>query len=204
MIDSLTRSQRQRGWDHVGRMVAKLGVSANQVTVLGTLAVLLHCLAYPFHGSALAFGLGLAALEETDNLDGAVARVTGTSSKWGAYLDASTDRYKDAAALLAVAWVHDLWLPAFIAAVGAVHTSYAKARAAMEAPVDNGSWPDLFERLERVVLLCGGLAVAGLATEGRLWGVDVVAATVWILAVGTQLTVLQRQHRAWTLLRDAD
>ena len=164
--------------------------------------MLVHCAAYPWHRSAVVFGIGLAILEEADNLDGAVARVTGTTSRLGAYLDATTDRYKDIAAIGVVGWVHDAPLAAFLAATGALLTSYHKARAGMEVTVDNAAWPDLFERFERVALLSLGMVVAGLAPDGRLLGVDVAVATLWVLAVGSHLTGLQRLGRGAAILRD--
>ena len=46
---------------------------------------------------------------------------------------------------------------------GSVITSYAKARTALEAQISNEGWPELFERLERIIYTCVMLVAAGLA-----------------------------------------
>ena len=62
--------------------------------------------------------------------------------------------------LAAIAWVHDAWPAALLVVSGSFLTSYNKARAAMEIAIDNADWPDLFERLERVIFIVALLAIA--------------------------------------------
>lgn len=195
MIDGHHKPVLDRFWDHLGRALAARGVSANAVTVAGTLGVIAAAAAYPAHRSPLVLAGTLLLFELSDFVDGAVARAGGSSSARGAYLDAVTDRYKEIATWLAVAWVHELWVASLLACTGGLVTSYNKARAAMERPLPNEGWPDLFERMERVGLLLGGLAFDGLFGGGL--GVWVAA---WVLAVGTHLTAVQRFWRGWGLL----
>ena len=115
------------------------------------------------------------------------------------YLDAIVDRYQELIVLVAIGWVTGLWVLALLAFSGAMITSYAKARAAIEIPVENAAWPDAFERLERIILLCALLILAGLT------GVE--QAMAWSLAIYAVLchaTALQRVLRAVRLLRRAD
>lgn len=200
MLDGHFKEHQDRFWDRLGRGLAKTGLSANQVTLLGVFAVLANCAAYPWHKSSLAFGLLLLGGELLDNLDGAVARVTGTSSRFGAYLDATTDRYKEAATLGVIGYVHDEWLLCFLCLAGALITSYNKARAGMEIPISNTDWPDLFERFERLALLITLLVLNSFVDPSHLAGRSLLGWGLGVLAALTWLSSLQRLWRARTLL----
>ncbi|MHC4829223.1 MAG: CDP-alcohol phosphatidyltransferase family protein [Planctomycetota bacterium] len=202
MLDGLFKARQDRFWDRAGRVLARWGLSPNQVTVLGCLASLVNSGAYALHQHTLVFGLLMILTELLDDLDGAVARVTNRTSKLGAYLDAATDRYKEVAALAAVAYVHDLWPLCFAAAIGSLITSYNKARAGMEIPVSNADWPDLFERLERVVILIAGLVLEGWFPKALLAGQSPIRVALIVIAVGSILTSLQRLRRASRLIKD--
>jgi phosphatidylglycerophosphate synthase len=202
VLDGHFKEKQDRFWDPVGRALARLGLSPNQVTLIAVLASLVNSAAYLGHRNALLFGLLMIVAELMDDLDGAVARVTDRETKLGAYLDAATDRYKEVAALAAVAWVNDLWPLCFAAAVGSLITSYNKARVGMEIPISNARWPDLFERLERVALLVAGLLIEGLFPDARLGGLSPLGVALVVLAAGAIFTSLQRLVRASKLLRD--
>ncbi len=162
MIDELYKDRMDTGWDRVGRWVARSGLTPNAVTWLGLLLCTANALAFCFHQNLWLFGLLVGLIELLDNVDGAVARVTGLSSRHGAFLDATTDRYKDSLILLAIAYVTGFWLPATLAITGSLITSYAAARASMLGAHgdSSGGLPDLFERLERTATLCLGLVAA--------------------------------------------
>ena len=191
MIDGLNRSWTGRLWEDIARPLARTGVTPNQVTLIGLALVLCNCAAFYAHGDTLVFGLGLIFSFAFDSLDGAVARLQGTSSKYGGYLDAVIDRYQEMIALAAIAWVHDLWPAAFLVLSGSFLTSYAKARVALEIPVGNFEWPDLIERFERVVILIA-ILVFGVVGPGLL-----------VLGALAHATALQRFWRARRRLLDA-
>lgn len=204
MIDGLYKSRLDRLWEAAARPLAR-HVTANQVTLLGLFLVLASCAAFALHERPMLFGLCLALSFAADSLDGAVARLRGETSHFGGYLDAVIDRYQEALVFLTLALTFSAWLPAFLAFWGAMMTSYAKARAAIEVPVDNNGWPDLFERQERIVFLCALLIFGpgGAALLGIGYG-EVMIAGLWGLAVITQATTLQRILRAGKLLTKAD
>jgi phosphatidylglycerophosphate synthase len=193
VLDALFVRQKRRFWDAVARVVARTGVSPNQVTWASTALLALHCAAFVVHQRALPFAVGVALLELCDELDGAVARVTGTASDDGAYLDAMTDRYKETFVLAAVAQVYGAWPWAFGALSGGLLTSYAKARAVAQLARE-ASWPDLFERFERVAFVCVLLVVAAIRPA-------VAAPGLALLALLTHLSAGQRFWRARRLLR---
>jgi archaetidylinositol phosphate synthase len=198
MIDGLYKTRIDPLWDKAARPLARL-MTANQVTVMGFVIVLALCAAYARWGSGLWFGLGLALAFCTDSLDGAVARIRNEASRFGGYLDAMTDRYQELAVLLTLAWVNDVWPQAFLGLAGSYLTSYAKARTAIEMPIDNAAWPDLFERQERVLYLC-----ALLILDASLSGYGLLAPGLWLFAALAHATALQRFFRARSLLRGQD
>ena len=199
MLDGKWKHVQDRFWDRLGVRVARLGVTADQVTLFGTFLMLLWCVAYLLHRQAWLFGAGIALIELCDDLDGAVARVTQSASAAGAYLDAVTDRYKEIAVYAALGFVHDAWPLAFLCITGALLTSYNKARAGMERAISNVAWPDLFERLERIVALCLGLCASAFVPE--LAGRSLVSLTMLGIAILTHITAVQRFFRARALLR---
>jgi len=133
-----------------------------------------------------AFALGgwlLVAGGFFDLVDGVVARHFEISTRFGAFLDASLDRIVDILVMLGllVFYVRE---PSSVGVglctvilVASVLTSYAKARAELVLDRMPGG---LLERGERVGLLAAG------AILGWVWPV------LWVLAVGTVVTVAQR------------
>ena len=208
MIDAIYKPHLDKMWDHLGRLVARAGISANAVTWIGLILGAANALWYVYHENGVLFGLTLALTELLDNLDGAVARVTGRSSHAGAFLDAWTDRYKEAIPLFAVAHVTGYWPVCFIVIAGSLIVSYSHARAAMEGPAAtparSGGLPDLFERFERVAALCIGLVFGALLPSDLIFGHDVLFVVLWVLAVMTHVTAVQRFARSWRALSDAD
>ena len=121
-----------------------------------------------------------------DILDGALARVGGKATPFGAFIDSTTDRVGEGAMLAAIALVFSRhgkdWavVVAVAAVVGSFLVSYTRARAeALGLKGDVG----LGSRAERVVLITAGLVFAPWG--GLPWAIVVLAATAW-------LTVVQR------------
>jgi len=106
--------------------------------------------------------------------------------------------------LAAIAAVADEWPLALAAFSGGMLTSYAMARAALETPVSNRNWPDLFERSERVVFICALLVVDGIAGGLAYAPGWVMPGGLAIYALLTHLTAAQRIARAVSILRAAD
>jgi CDP-diacylglycerol--glycerol-3-phosphate 3-phosphatidyltransferase len=118
-----------------------------------------------------------------DLLDGAVARESGRVSRYGAFLDSSVDRYAEIVVFLGilVRFGGDAWtqIAVLLAVAGSLMVSYTKARAEGLGQEVRGG---LLQRPERIVLL----ALGSLAGESGLRGV------LWILAVLTNVTSVQR------------
>ncbi len=196
MLDGLNKAAHDRFWEGMARHLARTGISPNQVTMLGFALVLANCALYLWHENHVVFALLLAIAFAFDALDGAVARLTGRASRLGGYLDAVFDRYQEIAVFLAIALVTGYWAPAMGALTGSLLISYNKARAAIEVPVDNVKWPDLMERLERIIFICLALLLDPLV---NIW-LEIEPSPLYylliLLALLTHATAVQRFFRA--------
>ena len=199
MIDGLMKTYIDPLWEAMAQPLVRAGLSPNQVTGIGCALIVLVSGGYILHQNALIFGLTLAVAFAFDALDGAVARQRGMQSKLGGYFDAMVDRYQEMIVLGAIAWVTGLWALAFLAFSGAILTSYAKARTAIEIPISNEAWPDFFERLERIIFTCVLLVLVGVFAAEWL-----MAAGLTIYAALCHFTALQRAARAARMLRAVD
>ncbi|WP_333652163.1 CDP-alcohol phosphatidyltransferase family protein [Dissulfurispira sp.] len=139
----------------------KISISPNILTILGFLITAAAAVSIPFN--PLTGGLLILLGGFFDMLDGIVARTNGKSTKFGALLDSTLDRYSDSFIFIAVAWyffdMDDLAGVIFTAGslVGALLISYVRARA---EGIGVECTTGLMERPERVVLLAFG-CIAG-------------------------------------------
>ena len=195
MLDGLFKAKIDLFWDRLGTLLAKLGLTPNVVTLGGLVLVLLSCLYFFITEDCLYFGVFLAFSFTTDALDGAVARITGKKTKYGAYLDAVVDRYQEILVYFVIGYVRGYWLGVFGAITGSLLVSYNKARTALEIPVSNDGWPDLLERTERIVLITAALLIDGLFP-----GKDFLGYAIILIAVLAHFTAIQRFLRARKLL----
>ena len=81
----------------VAHLLIKLGVSADAVTLVGTLGVAAGALVFFPQGKLLTGVLVISAFVFSDLIDGYMARLTGKSSPFGAFLDSTLDRIGDGA-----------------------------------------------------------------------------------------------------------
>ena len=199
MLDGHLQSFLDRLWRAISTPLVMLGVTPNQVTLAGLVLILANCAGYYWHRDPFWFGLGLACSFVFDALDGAVARRTGTSTKAGGYLDAVVDRYQEIAVFFTIAWVTGWWALCFLALSGSLLTSYNKARTAIEIRIDNNGWPDLMERLERIIVICAALIFERFVPVPLLPGTLYLGLAV--IALLSHLTALQRFFRALARIR---
>ena len=89
MLDTVTRPLINRPLNSAGRLLARRGVTANTVTIVGLLIGLLAAVAIATHHFIAAFAL-IVANRIADGVDGAVARA-GTPTDRGGYLDIVVD-----------------------------------------------------------------------------------------------------------------
>jgi CDP-diacylglycerol---glycerol-3-phosphate 3-phosphatidyltransferase len=185
-------------FDPVVTTLLRWGVSPDVVTLVGTLGVAAGALVFFPRGELLIGVLVITAFVFSDLIDGAMARRSGRTSAFGAFLDSTLDRIGDAAifAGLAMYYVGPGDSEAFAAlaiyclTMGSV-TSYARARAeslGMQAKVG------IAERADRLVAVLVITGVADLLNrvgvgEDALWLIPI---TLGVLAVASTVTVVQR------------
>ncbi len=203
LLDWVKRAVASFGFGFLG-WLSNANVTPNQITCMGLVLVLANCGFYLLTRDAFWLGIGLSLSFAFDSLDGVIARRQGTQSRFGAYLDATVDRYQEIAAYAAIGWVTQYWLPMFLILSGSLLTSYNKARAAMEINVGNKEWPDLLERAPRLWLLCGGLILDGAIPVPAVLGGSLLYLMLVLLAFLTNFTALQRFFRAQRLLTAPD
>ncbi|HEX2497998.1 MAG TPA: CDP-alcohol phosphatidyltransferase family protein, partial [Actinomycetes bacterium] len=148
------------------RGLARTGVSPDLITVIGTLGLVGGALIFYPQGRFFVGTLVITVFVFSDMVDGALARITGRASKWGAFLDSTLDRIGDAAIFAGLAWWFArggddavmLALCLYCLISGAV-VSYAKARAEGLGLTCNVG---LAERAERLLLVLVTTGLDGL------------------------------------------
>ena len=184
--------------DPPAKLLVKLKVSPDAVTITGTIGGSLSMLILIPQGQFIwAFVLGVF-FGMSDLLDGTMARMTGTSSPWGNFLDATLDRVTDGAVFAAlILWgasQGDFWIigGGLLALVFGQVVSYSKARAeAVGATANVG----LAERAERLI-------VVGIAVLLTGFGVPyVLPIALWLIGIAGVITVVQRMVEVRRQLR---
>ena len=168
-------------------------VTANTITVVGFLLNVLTAIVIASNHLSTG-GVLLLFSAAFDLLDGAIARVTNSQSRFGAFLDSVLDRYSESVILLGLLYVETRLrhvgtvILVYAVAVGSIMISYARARAeglGLDAKVG------IAPRPERVLILG-----AGLVFPGPITGKTTVVA-LWILAIITHVTAMQRLMHVW-------
>lgn len=171
----------------IARLVGRTGVSPNVVTMMGV--VLNLGVAWVLaQGYMRIGGLLLPLVSLFDALDGTLARLTGKRSRFGAFLDSTMDRFSEAIVYLGLLVFYTRLgagreiLLIYVTIVGSLMVSYARARAeglGLDCKVG------LLTRLERTVVLTVALIL------------DQVPTALWVLAILTNFTALQRMYHVW-------
>jgi len=172
--------------------LGRIPVTPNQITVVGVALTFVAAVLAAF-GQLRWAGVVLIFAGTFDILDGALARSSGQAYPYGAFLDSTLDRYSEGAMYIGLAayfasnggtlqrW---LLLATVAALAGSFLVSYVRARAqSLGFTCESG----LFARPERVVVTVVGLIFGGVV----LYGV------VFLLAILTNLTALQRIREVW-------
>jgi len=170
------------------RGLLKAGITPNVISALGGLgsaasAILLFGTGHFFAGTIVTTLFVLF-----DLLDGTMARISNSSSRWGALLDSTLDRVSDAAILGSVTyWLsksNDRLVPVVLAVLilGSL-ISYIKARAEGLDIECNGG---IAERTERLIIILVATGLHGLGLN------FVLAIGFWALLALSFITVVQR------------
>jgi len=188
LLSNWIRQRAQAFLNVLARGLNKLGLTPNALTLIGLAGM---CLI----GGVLAtgqFALGgllIIASGILDALDGTLARMTNRVTKFGAFLDSTTDRFAEGALYFGILfWYTQLNQPTiiyliYLTLLGSLMVSYARARAEGIGVECKEGW---FTRFERIALLVIGLLLTAFFGDAPLFIV------LGILAVFTNVTAVQR------------
>ncbi len=189
MFSEAARKYSRIFLEPAARFISRTGISPNVVTVTGFLLMIgvAVVLAWGnlFWGGILIIGVALF-----DAIDGTLARMMGRTSRFGAFLDSTLDRFSEAVIYLGI-FIYlseqNLRLELILiyaTVVGSLMVSYARARAeGIGVPLKDG----LFTRFERVFLLVVGLILNQLTL------------VLWLLAIFSNLTAVHRMYLVWRI-----
>ena len=192
MFSRLLQKSVRAGAQRFASAAQLVRVSPNVLTLVGLLitagAAVLIAL-----GLLMPAGLVMLLAGSFDILDGAVARASGKTHRYGAFLDSTADRYGEGIVYLGLLYFflmrnhQDLQVFLIAAALlGSLLVSYVRARAQSLGFTCDVGW---FARPERVVITAAGLLV------------NQMTIVLWILAIATNATALQRVHAVWAQYR---
>ena len=157
------------------RASVALGIHPNTLTLIGVLIVVAAAFALGLDHFRLAFFIMLLG-SIFDFIDGKVAYITNTMSRFGAFWDSTLDRFADIALFLGLIYLYadlrrtDYVLIAALALTFSIMTSYARARA--ESLIEKCK-VGFMERPERCVLFMIGAFTNRMA--GVLWVILVLS-----------------------------
>ena len=188
LLQAWARSVARRA----AQIFVKTPITPNMLTLFG-LVLNAVVAAFLVTDHLVAGGVMMILASLFDMLDGALAKITNRMSSFGAFLDSVTDRYSEAIILLGLLLHYYRQQSAetlqeivliYVVLVGSMMISYSRARAgALHIQNEVG----LMARPERIVLLAVGL----------LFPTFLLTPILWVLAVGTQITAIQRIVYVW-------
>jgi len=189
MLSEAARKYSRIFLEPLARFISATGVSPNVITVTGFFLMVIVAFVLAW-GHLFWGGILIMAFAIFDAIDGTLARMMGRTSRFGAFLDSTLDRFSEATIFLGL-FIYFIGqnqqlelILIYFTVVGSLMVSYARARAeGIGVPLKDG----LFTRFERVFLL-----VVGLLFNQLTW-------ILWALAIFSNLTAIQRMYLVWRI-----
>ena len=167
-----------------------LGIHPNTLTLIGLLINIAAAVTLGLDRFVLA-GVIMIVANIFDFIDGKVAHITNTVSRFGAFWDSTLDRFSDIVLFLGLIHLYanlrrtDYVMIAALAMMFTIMTSYTRARA--ESLIEKCK-VGFMERPERIVLFMIGAFT------------DRMAAVMWVILVLSIITVANRIHYTYLVL----
>jgi CDP-diacylglycerol--glycerol-3-phosphate 3-phosphatidyltransferase len=176
----------------IANLLLKLGVSPDAVTLVGTIGVSAGALIFFPRGQIWLGVVVVTCFVFSDLIDGYMARTSGTSSKWGSYLDSTLDRLGDGAVFGGLVLYYagsagdSRWMAAVTlwALVMGATTSYARAKAESLGLHASGGLAERSDRLVSVLVIGFFSDVLNLPILLKI--------ILCLLALASTITVVQR------------
>ena len=169
-----------------------LNINPNIITVISPFIAVLACWGFANH--LLVVGCVAILLSGLlDVVDGAVARYHNRSSKFGAFLDSTMDRFADGIIYIGIIFGgYCSWFWGVLAIHSAICVSYVRARAESQGVECNVG---IAERAVRMIILMIGALI------GYFIGDIYFTYVIYILVVLSYFTVAQRIYHVWRQLK---
>lgn len=169
-----------------------LNINPNLISFISPFIALLA--AYNFSQHLLIWGaIAMLLSGFLDVLDGAVARYHNRSSKFGAFLDSTIDRFSDMIIVMGIIYGgYCNWFVGVLLIHSAITVSYVKARAESQGIECNVG---IGERAVRLIIIMIGAIIGYLVLP--LWFNYILI----ILVIISYFTVLQRAYHVWNELK---
>jgi CDP-diacylglycerol--glycerol-3-phosphate 3-phosphatidyltransferase/CDP-diacylglycerol--inositol 3-phosphatidyltransferase len=184
-------------WAPPADLLLRLGVKPDHVTIVGTIGVSAGALWFFPRGQFFVGVLVITAFVFSDIMDGYMARKSGQSSAWGAFLDSTLDRVADAAVFGGLVLYYaqsdaetDLGGPTLYLSLSLAClvlgniTSYARARAESLGMTAKGGIAERADRLVAILVMTGFSGLFGLPILTEI--------ALWVLTAASAVTIAQR------------
>ena len=184
--------------------LVRVGIRPNTITTIGVGFVIASAVAFGM-GSIRLGGLLLLLSGVVDTFDGAVARRTGATSKFGAFYDSTLDRIGDGATFIGlglyfmtapeIAYRNVAVVVCMVAILASLVVSYTRARAeglGLECRVG------IAQRAERLVGIGGSALIIGPGPGGL-----VLSSIVAVLTLLSVITIGQRIVHIYSITEGA-
>jgi CDP-diacylglycerol--glycerol-3-phosphate 3-phosphatidyltransferase len=194
LLSNLVRQRAQSFLNIFARGLGSIGLTPNKLTLIGFFAMCGIGILLAYGHFALG-GVLIVAAGIFDALDGSLARLTNRVTKFGAFLDSTTDRFAEGALYFGILYwflqqgsIYVAYL-VFLTLLGSLMVSYTRARAeGIGVEMKEG----LMTRFERITLLVIGLLLTAA------FGSAPILIVLGILAILTNATAVQRM---WLVYR---
>lgn len=184
------RAKYERAMAPVGKALAGAGFSPNLMTALSLVAAIPSTYFYAL-GMPLWGALSIVLTGVFDMFDGAIARATGKTTRFGTTLDHVTDRYAEFFVLVGIVYGgYTQWLWGLFALFGMLMASFTRAKAESVGGLESCT-VGIAERQEKLTILIGGSILNVLFREALNYAVILVG-------ILSHITVVQRLHYTWT------
>jgi CDP-diacylglycerol--glycerol-3-phosphate 3-phosphatidyltransferase len=189
MVSSSFKPAVSRVIEPIARTLSRIGVTPDAVTIFGTIGATLSALIFFSNGDLFLGTILVLVFSLSDMFDGAIARISERGpSKWGAFLDSTCDRITDSSLLMGLAIYlikeeNPLIYVAILSLVAGNLIPYIRAKA---ESLNISCTVGIAERTERLGIALLAIGLAGLNVPFAL------AIGMWVLAIASTVTVLQR------------
>lgn len=194
------KQKTQKLLENQAKTATQIGLTPNTITTIGITLAITSATAYTQWQTNSAYLLTAALLlllsGYCDALDGATARLTQKTTKFGSYLDSLLDRYADAATLTAITisgLCETHW--GITALIGTLLVSYTRAKA--ESLQTKMETIGIAERPERIIILTTATIIAYFWQPTQTLNYATIT-----LAILTHTTVAQRTLHTYKKLKE--